>query len=142
MGWIRTDKACIPSIFFKTSEFFLRWKLIDVRHFLKERHCTLFFCHSHNDIGNVYLLFLSKAKGLKLHKALWLWLWLWQKNKVQIRSLRLLTICWGYYKYFSDVASYQKNNMLPKAVIFWKKNPICQIFHLKIVWNFWCKVKK
>ena len=34
---------------------------------LKEGHCTLFFCHSHshshNDIGNVYLLFLSKATG-------------------------------------------------------------------------------
>ena len=32
---------------------------------LEEGHCTLFFCHSHshNDIGNVYLLFLSKATG-------------------------------------------------------------------------------
>ena len=29
----------------------------------KEGHCKLFFCHSHNDIGNVILLFLSKATG-------------------------------------------------------------------------------
>ena len=43
---------------------------------LKEGHCTLFFCHSHShsrshkDIGNVYLLFRSKATGKTLHKAL------------------------------------------------------------------------
>ena len=42
---------------------------------LKEGHCILFFVtvissRSHNDIGNVYLLFLSKATGKILLKAL------------------------------------------------------------------------
>ena len=30
---------------------------------VKEGHCVLFSCHSHNDIGNVYLLFVCKATG-------------------------------------------------------------------------------
>ena len=62
---------------------------------LKDRICTLFFCHSHchihshSALSNVYPVALESTRRLTLLISLWLWLWLWQRNKVQCPSLRL-----------------------------------------------------
>jgi hypothetical protein len=58
---------------------------IKTKHVSFSRHSRInfafcFSCHSlnHCDIGNVYLLVLSKATGSTLQTAQSLWLWLWQ----------------------------------------------------------------
>jgi hypothetical protein len=78
------DKCVLQKEFSNVTKLFLcRWKIWSSASGLKDRLCILlcFSCHSHSDIGNVYLLVLCKATDCREHYDYD------RKNKIKCPSL-------------------------------------------------------
>ena len=84
---------------------------------LKDRFCTLFFCHSHSALCNVYPVALDRTR----RQTLLISLWLWQKNKIHAPSLNRIVILLPM-TFFIEIVIDETQDLVPEIV---DSGPMC-----------------